>query len=79
MKFSTLVEKFEKISDKVERGQRVKPDKLADLQGLLREKITRYESKLGETTDDRKRAKLEKRLRVVRAQLQKSADLLSSD
>ena len=75
MKFSKLVGKAEKIVDKHERGKRIKPEKLDELQGLLADKIARYEAKLNDELDGGKRAKLEKRLRVVRAQLQKSREL----
>lgn len=75
MKFSKLVGKAEKIVDKYQRGKRIKRAKLDELQGLLSDKIARYETKLKAEPDDSKRARLEKRLRVVRAQLQKSRRL----
>ena len=75
MKFSKLVGKAEKIVDKYERGKRIKPAKLDELQGLLADKIARYEAQLKAEPDQSKREKLEKRLRVVRAQLQKSRKL----
>jgi len=79
MKFSRLIGKTEKIAEKYERGRRIKPDQLAELQHLLNEKIARYESRLKADTEVKDRAKLQKRLRVVRAQLQKTRDLQPLD
>ena len=79
MKFSKLIGKVEKIADRHERGKRIKPKKLDELQGLLADKIARYEAKLDGELDTGKREKLEKRLRVVRAQLQKSQKLSAGD
>ena len=42
---------------------------------MLADKIARYEAQLKAEPDQSKREKLEKRLRVVRAQLQKSRKL----
>lgn len=75
MKFSRLIGRTEKFLERYERGKRIKPAKLEELQGLLADKIARYEAKLEAELDKSKRDKLEKRLRVVRAQLQKSAKL----
>ena len=75
MKFSDLVDKFEKLVHKHEKGSRIKPGKLNKLQQLLGEKKSRYEAKLGATNDPDKRKKLERRLRVVNAQLEKSKHL----
>ena len=79
MKFSKLVGKSEKYVDKYEHGKKIKPEKLRKLQGLLADKIAGYEAKLEAETDPDKRDKMEKRLRVVRAQLQKSRKLSASD
>jgi predicted component of type VI protein secretion system len=72
MKFSRLIEKAEKFADKVKQGHQVKPKKLTELQDLLSDKIARYEARLKEDMTEQKRNKLETRLKVVRAQLQKS-------
>ena len=72
MKFSRLIEKAEKFADKVQQGRQVEPKKVTELQGLLSDKIARYEARLKEDMTEQKRDKLETRLKVVRAQLQKS-------
>lgn len=79
MKFSELVEKAEKLVGKHEKGKRIKPRKLGKLQQLLSDKKSRYEAKLAETDDPGKRQKLETRLRVVSAQLEKSKRLQAAD
>jgi len=79
MKFSELVDKAEKLVGKHEQGKRVKPKKLDKLQQLLSDKKSRYEAKLAETDDPGKRNKLETRLRVVSAQLEKSQQLQVAD
>jgi len=79
MKFSELVEKAEKLVGKHEQGKRIKPKKLGKLQQLLSDKKSRYEAKLAETDDPGKRKKLETRLRVVSAQLEKSKQLPAAD
>ncbi len=78
MKFKKLVGKAEKTLDRHDRGKRVKPEKLQQLQVMLDDKIARYEARLDAETDSDKREKLQKRLRVVRAQLQKSRELQAS-
>lgn len=75
MKFSELVEKAENLVGKHEKGKRIKPKKLGKLQQLLSDKKSRYEARLAETDDPAKRQKLETRLRVVSAQLEKSKHL----
>ena len=75
MKFSELVGKFDKLVHKHEKGKPVKPGKLNKLQQLLDEKKSRYQAKLDATDDPDKRKKLERRLRVVSAQLEKSKHL----
>jgi DNA-binding transcriptional MerR regulator len=75
MKFSKLIGKAEKLVDKQEQGEPIEADKLTRLQSLLTEKLERYEAKLEETLEPHKRQKLQARLRVVKAQLQKSIDL----
>ena len=79
MKFSKLVDKFEKIVGKHKQGKRIKPQKLANLQKLLGEKISRYQARLDATKDSGNRKKLETRLRVVNAQLKKSRKLSAAD
>lgn len=79
MKFSELVEKAEKLVGKHEKGKRIKPKKLDKLQQLLSDKKSRYQKKLDETDDPGKRQKLETRLRVVSAQLEKSKQLQAAD
>ncbi|MBT8434995.1 MAG: hypothetical protein KJN95_10040 [Gammaproteobacteria bacterium] len=79
MKFSELVEKAEKLVGKHEKGKRIKPKKLDKLQQLLNDKKSRYQAKLAETDDPGKRHKLETRLRVVSAQLEKSKQLQTAD
>ena len=79
MKFSRLIEKAEKFGDKVRQGRQVEPEKLTELQGLLGDKIARYEVRLQEDMTEQKRDKLETRLKVVRAQLQKSKQLKATN
>ncbi len=78
MKFSTLVDKFEKLVSKHEQGSSIKSKKLSKLQQLLEDKKTRYLAKLDTTQDSEKRKKLETRLKVVNAQLEKSKQLLNT-
>ena len=78
MKFSKLIGKADKIVDKHEQGETIKAAKLTRLQSLLTDKIERYEEKLKEDLEPRKREKLQARLKVVKAQLQKSLKLTSS-
>ena len=75
MKFSRLIEKAEEFGDKVQQGRQVEPEKLTELQGLLGDKIARYEARLKEDMTKQKRSKLETRLKVVKAQLKKSKQL----
>ena len=75
MKFSRLVDKFENLVNKLDQGSSIIPEKLEKLQQLLEAKITRYEAKLAATQDPEKRRKLETRLKVVAAQLEKSKKL----
>ena len=79
MKFSELVEKAEKLVGKHEKGKRIKPTKLDKLEQLLNDKKSRYQAKLAETDDPGKRHKLETRLRVVSAQLEKTQQLQEAD
>lgn len=75
MKLSKLVDKIEKLVRKHEESGQFKPEKLDKLQQLLTEKKSRYQAKLDATDDPDKRLKLETRLRVVDAQLEKSKHL----
>jgi hypothetical protein len=78
MKFTRLAEKFEKLTGQHEQGSAIKPDKLDKLRQLLGDKKSRYQKKLDATDDSGKRKKLERRLRVVRAQLDKLERLARS-
>ena len=71
MKFKSLVDKFEKLANRHEQGDKIKPRKLANLQQLLGDKKLGYQSRLELLEDPEKRKKLETRLRVVEAQLEK--------
>ena len=71
MTFSRLTDKFESLVNKLDQGSSIS-EKLEKLQQLLEAKIARYEAKLAATENPEKRKKLETRLRVVTAQLEKS-------
>ena len=75
MKFTKLVDKFEKLVKKHEKGVSIEAGKLTKLQQLLSDKRDRYQASLDTTKDAGKRKKLETRLRVVNAQLEKSKKL----
>ena len=75
MKFSRLTDKFESLVNILDEGNSIIPEKLEKLQQLLEAKILRYKSKLAVTEDPEKRRKLETRLKVVSAQLEKSRKL----
>ena len=75
MKFKKLVDKFESLVNKAEQGSKIKSEKLEKLQQLLAAKKSRYEAKLAATQDPDKQRKLETRLQVVNAQLDKSKKL----
>jgi predicted component of type VI protein secretion system len=79
MKFSKLVDKVEKIVEKQQKGKKVKPKKIEQLEDLLAEKISRYEARLEKDLSKSDRGKLEARLKVVRAQLRKAKDLEGCD
>jgi len=79
MKYKKLVGKFEKLVEKHQQGHTVKPGKFDKLQGLLEAKRSRYREKLETTDDAEKRRKLETRIRVVEAQLEKSRQLDIAD
>jgi hypothetical protein len=78
MKFTRLVDEFEKLVNKHERGRKIKSRKLAQLQQLLDDKRLGYQARLEGLKDPGKRKKLETRLRVVEAQLEKTRQLSSS-
>jgi len=78
MKFTRLIDKFEKLFDTQTQGRPIKSGELQKLQKLLADKISRYKEKLEATQDPEKRKKLETRLNVVNAQLEKSKNLTSS-
>jgi hypothetical protein len=77
MKFAKLVDKYKKLVANYEQGRHITPEKLEQLQQLLADKKSRYEAKLEATLDPEKRTRLETRLKVVNAQLEKSKHLLS--
>jgi len=79
MKFTKLVDKYKKLVANYEQGRHITPEKLEKLQQLLTDKKSRYEAKLEATQDLEKRTRLETRLKVVNAQLEKSKHLLSSN
>ena len=79
MKFSKLIEKSEKIAEYYQQGRQIEPGKLTKLQRLLNDKVARYEARLEEDMNQQKRQKLETRLKVVKAQLQKSINLASNN
>jgi hypothetical protein len=79
MKFTKLVDKFEKLLHKHEKGDSIEVEKLTKLQQLLSDKRNRYQASLDTTEDEGKRKKLETRLRVVNAQLEKAKKLPASD
>jgi hypothetical protein len=78
MKFSKLVDKAEDIVARHKKGHPVVCKQMDKLEGLLSDKILRYEAKLKETDDSQKREKLQARLKVVNAQLRKSEKLSKS-
>ena len=75
MKFSKLVGQAEKIVETHQQGHSVGSEELSELQRRLTEKISHYQAKLEEVEDPQKREKLQTRLKVVNAQLQKSKQL----
>ncbi len=75
MKFSRLVDKFENLLSKHEKGKQFKPEKLQKLQNLLDDKKSRYETKLASIEDPEKYKELETRLKVVKIQLDKLSNL----
>ncbi len=79
MKFTRLVDKFEKLASRHEQGSVVGPEKLGKLQQLLIDKKSRYEVKLEATEDPNKRKKLETRLKVVTAQIEKAKQISPAD
>lgn len=79
MKFTKLVDKFEKLVKKHEKGVSIKAGKLTKLQQLLSDKRDRYQASLDATEDAGKRKKFETRLRVVNAQLEKSKKMPSTN
>ena len=79
MKFTKLVDKFEKLVHKHEKGVSIKANKVTKLQQLLSDKRDRYQASLDQAEDAEKRKKLETRLRVVNAQLEKAKHLPSTN
>ncbi len=78
MKFSKLIEKAEKFAEHYQQGRKIESGKLTKLQRLLNDKVARYEARLEADMNAQKRQKLETRLKVVKAQLQKSIDLTAN-
>jgi hypothetical protein len=79
MKFTKLIDKFKKLVDSHEHGGHITTEKLEKLQQLLTDKKTRYETKLETTADPEKRTRLETRMKVVNAQLEKSKNLQANN
>lgn len=79
MKFTKLIEKYKKLVANHEQGGHITAEKLERLQQLLADKKSHYETKLEATQDPEKRSRLETRLKVVNAQLEKSKHLQSSN
>ena len=75
MKFTRLVDKCERLISKHKQGSQIKPVKLGKLQQLLGAKKSRYETKLEAAMEPDKRKKLEARLKVVIAQIEKSKQI----
>ena len=75
MKFKELNARAEKLARKSDKGKKIKPKILATLQQLLSEKKASYKKKLEVTTDPEKRQKLELRLKVVDAHIQKAENI----
>ena len=75
MKFKRLIDQIEQFVSHSEQGNAVNPEKLGKLQQLLSDKKLRYETKLADNQNPEKQSKLETRLKVVNAQLEKSKKL----
>jgi hypothetical protein len=71
MKFTKLVDKFEKLLHKHEKGDSIEVEKLTKLQQLLSDKRNRYQASLDTTEDEGKRK--------INAQLEKAKKLPASD
>jgi hypothetical protein len=79
MKFSKLIEKVEKFTEKEQQGKRGAPKKLSKLQQLLVDKIAHYEARLEDKDLSKHNREIrETRLKVVKAQLKKSKTLEAS-
>ena len=75
VKLKRLIDKIEKFVSYSEKGKDINSEKLLKLQQLLADKKLRYEAKLANNQDSEKQSKLQARLRVVNAQLEKSKNL----
>lgn len=75
MKFTRLSEKFQHLLIKSKRGKRIKAEKVEKLLSSLNEKKVRYEHKLKTNLTEHKRKKFNSRLKVVKAQIEKTKKL----
>ncbi len=75
MKYKTLRNRFEKLIRKQDQGKKVKPKKVAKLQGKLLEKKSDIENRLQKDLAPEKRESLKIRLGVVNAHLNKLENL----
>ena len=75
MKFRKLDSAAENLVRKTAIGKKIKPEKVKKLQQLLGEKKSAYEEKLKTSMEPGKREKLETRLKVVEAHIEKANQL----
>ena len=75
MKFKKLDTRATKLARKRARGKTIKSSDLDTLIQLLLDKKQRYENKLTETSDPDKKKKLELRLKIVNAHIDKAREL----
>jgi hypothetical protein len=75
MKFKKLDSAAEILVRKTAKGKKIKPEKVKKLQQLLGEKKSAYEEKLKTSMEPGKREKLEMRLKVVEAHIEKANQL----
>ncbi len=75
MKFRKLDSAAENLVRQTAIGKKIKPEKVKKLQQLLGEKKSAYEEKLKTSMEPGKREKLETRLKVVEAHIEKANQL----
>ena len=75
MKFKRLIDKIEKFISYSGKDIDIDSEELLKLQQLLGDKKLRYEAKLANNQDPEKQSRLQARLKVVNAQLEKSKNL----